>query len=227
MEATTRRFGPLCLVSLTCCLALIALWLEGARRAQHSFERGEEAERRGEVIVALDRYQQASRAYAPGIDAPWLALQKLERLAEEGERRGGPEGQALAIGALSRLRGARWATRGLLDPYAERFEAWDQRLATLLAQQDEAEATRIGEVSPSLGELEALHLAILTRDPLPPLLWSLCLGLGLLLSGVGALGVIWRGLDGKLNARPELVRWLLTLTLGAVLWVTALACMPA
>jgi len=227
MEVVNRRFGPFGLVSLTCCLALTALWLESARRSQHSLELAKEAERQGEVIIALDRYQQATRAYAPGTEAPWLALQKLEALAQTGERRGGPEGQALAIGALSRLRGARRATRGLLDPYATSSEDWDQRLATLLAQQDLAEAGHTGEVSPSLDELRALHLAILTRDPLPPLHWSLCLGLGLLLSAVGALGVIWRGLDAQLNAQPELGRWLLTLVLGGALWVTALACMPS
>lgn len=221
-SACSRSFG---IITLTSLLALIALWVESAHRATLNLERGERHEREGSLLIALDRYQQAARSYAPLISAPQRARAHLERLAEMGIERGA-EGRALAIGALARLRGAAWATEGLMDPYQAQRDAWDQRLAALLAEQDQEESTRLGEPERALVTLKDLHLRALRHDLRPPPHWSASLGLGLLLNLIGVIGLIWGGLDDRLHAQPTLWRWALLSVVGSALWITALASMP-
>lgn len=212
------------IIFTTCCVAIGCLWFESVQRAQKLLEEGRQHEK-GDLIIALDRYQQAMRSYAPWSPAPQIAKAQLERLIQQGESQG-VAGRQLAIKALMRLRGSAWATEGWMAPFSKRRPIWDQQLAYLLAQQDHTEAKQRGESPPSIQELQNLHLKLLKHDPRPSIGWSLYLGFGLLMSLLSLFGCIWHGFDAQLSPRPALSKWILLLALSHALWISALAWIP-
>jgi hypothetical protein len=182
-----------------------ALW-----QGRSALAAGDEADARGDVAAAIERYRRAARWYVPGAPHVREAYERLEALAEAAEREGD---EATALRAWRGVRSSILATRGVRVPFEERLERANQRIAHLLAaQQAEGEDAR----SAMLEELER------PAGPSPAWMVLALFGLGLWIGG-GALFAT-RGVtrDDALQPRYAAAAGVLV-ALGLIFWLLGLA----
>lgn len=222
MSHPKRPLTPLTLLTPFTLLTLLTLplWHKAHHEANRAIQEGKTLEATGDLRASVSAYQRAMRAYSPGAHAPAEGAASLARLAAQAESAGDEEG---ARWALDHLRGGAWATRWLLDPFAQEAALADAALTRLRAKQAAREERQRGEPPQPLSAHEALQGALLRDDPRPHPLASLALTL----SGacwLGALiGLMRDGVtpEGRLNERAP--RWLWAASAGGAGALIALA----
>lgn len=148
---------------------------------------GERALAAGDQEGALAHLRRAARWHLPGSPYPARAMDRLEALGDAAERRGELR---LARRAREAVRGAILSTRSLYTPEAARLPPTNRKIAELLAR-EEGPAADPGQ---SEAGRAAFHLALLERDPLPDVAWSLCAVLGFAVFVLGVAAFCWRAI---------------------------------
>jgi hypothetical protein len=179
----------------------------------------DEASARGDLDAEIEHLGRALRWRMPGFAHDEEALERLWALGGAQEARGA-EGRDTALAAYRELREGLLATRAFGIPHRERWEAANDRIAALMAEQERAHGTDIS----GLGDPEGFHRALLAKEPGPdPVRGNLA---ALAFAGWVACtaGLLVQGLDprGRLRPRPAL-RWGLGAVLCLVAWAVLLA----
>lgn len=172
-----------------------------------------EAEATEDLDLRIERLGHAARWRLPLASHDEAALDALLEIGESAEAEA-------SLAAYREARRAMLATRawGLSDP--ARFTAVNERIASAMAAQEEADGTDVG----GRGDPYAHHLALLEQVPGPDPVragiaaWSFVAWL------VALVGFVGRGLDdkGRLQARPA-TRWGLAVLLLLAMWTVLLA----
>lgn len=179
----------------------------------------EQARARADVDARIEHLGRALRWRLPLGGADEVALDRLEAIAAEHEALG-PPGREVALAAHREIRRGLLATRVLGIPHRERWERANERIAALMAEQEQA----MGIERSAGGDRTAHHLALLSREPGPaPVrghLAALAFG-GWVLSVVA---FVLRGIGPKGRLRPRLaLRWGLGAVVLLVAWAVLLA----
>tara|TARA_R110002096_G_scaffold433887_5_gene653969 strand:+ start:96843 stop:97499 length:657 start_codon:yes stop_codon:yes gene_type:complete len=181
----TRRRLLIAVASVFLCVGVLstrALW-EG----RSSLKRGNAFLERGDSEGAVRNWRRAARWYLPLAPHVASAYDKLQGLALSAEERGDIQ---VAISAWTGIRSSVRATRSFYTPYSERLAEADTHLAKLMAQLElQSDATV------DLVETEEWHRALLKRDQMPSVGWSIVALLGLALWIGGGFGFALRAVD--------------------------------
>ncbi|MBO6934019.1 MAG: hypothetical protein JJ863_03565 [Deltaproteobacteria bacterium] len=121
-------------------------------------ERGDEAMAGGDPEGARMHWRRAAAWYAPGNPYCVRALERLEELAVEATEAGAIDDAVLAWRAV---RSAIVGARGLTTPHADRLARADDRIATLMLQQEHAPM----DSDKSDSELREAYAAQLAHPP--------------------------------------------------------------
>jgi len=173
----------------------------------------------GELDGEIEHLGRALRWRMPGLDHDEAALARLWAIGQAQEARGA-DGRDAALAAYRELREGLLATRVWGVPHRERWEAANARIAALMA----AVEREYGTDASGIGDPEAFHHALLSREPGPdPVRGNLA---ALAFAGWVACtaGLLVRGLGprGRLRPRPAL-RWGLGAVICLVAWAVLLA----
>jgi hypothetical protein len=151
--------------------------------------------------AAILHLRRAARWYAPLSPYHVRALELLWKLAQEAERSGDAEG---ALSAYRAVRGAILATRSTYVPERARLTAANERIASLMAQQEPPGI----DAGKSREQLRREHLALLTPIPGPDMLWTCVLLGGFVCWVVAAFAFSLRAIDDQDRwILPEVKRW--------------------
>ncbi len=158
--------------------------------------------------AALTHLRRATRWHLPGSPYPARAMDALASLADRAEARGDLR---LARRSLEAIRSGILATRSLYTPEAARLAPTNRRIASLLAR----EGGPAADPSKSEAERMAYPLALLSRDPLPSVAWSVVALAGFATFVLGAVALALRGIgaDDRLDRRASL-RFAIAIVLG-------------
>ncbi len=182
-------------------------------------EAAERARGLDDLSGEIEHLGRALRWRLPGADHDEQALERLWAIGQAQEALG-TLGHANALVAYRELRSGLLATRVWGIPHRERWEAANERIAALMAEQERQLGTDVS----GRGDPEAFHRELLSREPGPAPVranlaalafigWIAC-GAGLLLRGLGP--------RGRLRPRPAL-RWGLATVACLVAWAVLLA----
>jgi hypothetical protein len=171
----------------------------------------------GDLDEAVVHYRRAARFYAPGSPYHVEALERLAVLGSAAEQRGDGE---RALAAYRAIRGSILASRSFYVPERARLSAADQSIARLMA---ELPLPGVDQ-GKSREQVRVEHLALLSADPDPSLLWTCVLLIGFV-GWVGAAFVFCaRAIDAEDRfVRREVRTWGGVIVVGFGLFVLGLA----
>jgi hypothetical protein len=175
------------------------------------------ARAQGDLDGEIEHLGRALRWHMPGSDHDEAALERLWALGHAQEARG-PDGRDAALAAYRELRQGLLATRtwGVRD--RERWDAANDRIAALMAEQERRAGTDLAAAG------DPFHRALLSEVPGPDPLRANLAALAFATWVACTAGVLVRGLDprGRLRPRPAL-RWGLGAVISLVAWAVLLA----
>jgi hypothetical protein len=179
-------------------------------------ERGDAAMEAGDLAGARMHWRRAAAWYAPANPYDERALQRLEGMASEAEEAGAIDEAVLAWRAI---RSAIVGARGLTSPHAERLARANERIATLMLQQEQAPM----DSDRSDSELRESYAALLAEPPGAGLGGALLALVGFLLWVGAAFRMSGRAFDAddRFDRRVGLVH-LGAIALGLLLFATGL-----
>lgn len=209
----------LALVAGVVAAVLVPLALRVAVEGRAELAAADQARGRGDLDGEIEHLGRALRWRLPVGGPDGKALDRLEAIGAEQEARGA-EGRDLALAAHRELRRGLLATRVIGIPHRERWERANERIAALMAEQEQAAGTDLS----GTGDPQAHHLALLSRVPGPaPVRGHLA---ALAFGGwvLAAAGFVLRGIgpSGRLRPRPAL-RWGLATVVLLGAWAVLLA----
>jgi hypothetical protein len=175
-------------------LAVVAIRVVVSGRAE--LGAGRAALAQGDAPEAIVHLRRAARWYAPGVRHPARALDLIEQIAAGAEAAG--DGRAARL-AWEAERSAILAARSFYVPFAERLPIANRHIADLLAR-EEGPAADPGH---SEAQRAAWHFALLTRDDAPLVGFTILALIGFLGWVVGALMLVYRGVDADDQLRPR------------------------
>jgi hypothetical protein len=198
---------------------LLPIALRVAHDGRAELAAADHASVQGDLASEIEHLGRALRWRMPGLDHDEQALARLWELGQAQEA-SGANGRDTALAAYRELRQGLLATRVWTIPHRERWQAANDRIAVLMAEQEREQGTDIS----GTGDPEAFHRALLASEPGPDPLrgnlgalafvgWVACV-VGLLVRGLGA--------RGRLRPRPAL-RWGVAAVLFLVAWTVLLA----
>lgn len=114
-------------------VCLVIVWINVSVRRQSQFERGEQALAIGDYIAAIASYDAAIHMYSPGSSTVETAASRLWEIGERLEKSGDRD---RALIAYRTLRSAFYAVRGLSAPGSDWIARADERIATLVKEQE-------------------------------------------------------------------------------------------
>lgn len=217
-ERRTRWRAPAIAVGVLVAV-LLPIGLRVAYEGRAELRAADRAHAQDDVAAEIEHLGRALRWRMPGADHDELALERLWAIGQAQEARG-TDGRDTALSAYRELRRGLLATRVWAIPHRERWEAANDRIAVLMAEQEREQGT-----DPSgTGDPEGFHRALLAEAPGPDPIrgnlgalafvgWVACV-VGLLARGLGA--------RGRLRPRPAL-RWGVAVVLFMVAWMVLLA----
>jgi len=146
------------------------------------------------------------------------AVDRLMALGAEAEATG-EAGAQRALAAYREVRGALLGTRGFWVPQAERFHQANERVATLMAAQEERFGTDVG----GMADPYSHHLGLLEEVP-GPIAWRAWLAALAFVGWLAAMvGFFVRAIDDRGRLRPaRAVRWGAAVLALLGLWIVAL-----
>lgn len=205
--------AALAVLALTLCAAVARVGVE----ARAELSTGRAALARGEVEAGVAHLRRAAHLRVPWGGDSRAAFDALESFARACEVRGQTDRALLAWRAVrASARGTRW----LATPERDRLARADRRIATLMARLAPAPEDR--DVAASRRE-EQLLAALVERNDADPA-WRLVAALGIAAVLAGAAQLAARGWDDASVPRRDVVsRSVITVALGAALFVVALA----
>lgn len=153
-------------------------------------ERGDEAMAGGDPEEARMHWRRAAGWYAPGNPYGVRALERLEQMAEEAAEAGATDEAVLAWRSI---RSAILGARGLTTPHADRLARANERIATLMLQQEHAAM----DSDRSDSELREAYATLLAAPPGPGVGGALLALLGFLLWVGGAFRMSQRAFDDE------------------------------
>jgi len=190
-----------------------AAW-EGRRE----LELAAEASELRDVDAQIEHLGRAARWRVPGFGHDEAAVDALMELGAAAEARG-DAGSQRALAAYREVRRALLGTRGLFVPQRERFHEANERIAVLMAAQEERFGTDVG----GRGDPYAYHLELLEEVPGPKPGRALFAALAFVAWLAAAGGFLVRGLDERGHLRPApAVRWGGAAVVLLVAWMVAL-----
>ena len=190
-----------------------ALW-EGRRELALA----DEAAAAEDFDAEVEHLGRAARWRLPGARHDDLAIERLMALGAEAEATG-EGGTQRALAAYREARGALLGSRGFRVPQAERFHQANERVATLMAAQEERFGTDVG----GTGDPYTYHLGLLEEVP-GPLAWR-AWGAAVAFAAwiVASIGFFVRALDDRGRLHPaRAVRWGAAVLALLGLWLVAL-----
>lgn len=190
-----------------------AVW-EGRRE----LELAELSAASGDEDAQVEHLGRAARWRVPGFGHDEDAIEALFALGEAAET-AGESGSMRALVAYREVRRALLGTRGLWVPQADRFHQANERIAVLMAAQEERFGTDIG----GTGDPYSYHLGLLedVPGPRPGRAW---LAAVTFVAWCGTVvGFFARAIDESARLRPApAVRWGLATIVCLVGWMVAL-----
>lgn len=210
-----QRLGWGLLITAAIVLPLVgrAAW-EGRRELELAAQAAETRD----LDAQIEHLGRAARWRVPGFGHDERAVDALMELGAAAEARG-DAGSQRALAAYREVRRALLGTRGLFVPQRERFHEANERIAVLMAAQEERFGTDVG----GRGDPYGYHLELLEEVPGPAPGRALVAALSFVawLGSVAAFFV--RGLDERGHLRPApAVRWGAASLLLLVGWMVAL-----
>ncbi|MCP4445738.1 MAG: hypothetical protein GY811_10415 [Myxococcales bacterium] len=201
------------LASISLCVGVLsarALW-EG----RSALQAGDAALAEGDSAGAVRWWRRAARWYLPMAPHVGTAYDKLRGLAATAEERGEPQ---VAIAAWTGIRSSVRATRSFYTPYSDRLTEADAHIAKLMAQ-----AEFDADTSKNVKEAEDWHLALLGRDQMPSVGWSIIALLGMALWIGGGFAFALRGVDENDRLVPKAAAYSgAAVALGLLTWLLGL-----
>lgn len=208
-----RRQIILVVATVFLCFAVLsarALW-EG----RDALDKGQTAMAEGDGESAVRWLRRAARWYVPLAPHVGEAYESLEALATAAEQSGDP---ALALAAWTGIRSSVRATRSFYTPHEERMQRADVQIARLMAAQELASAP---DSDPKARE--AWHYALLQKNAMPSVGWSIVALLGLALWVGGGFGFALRGVDDQDKLVPKAAAYSgAAIAIGLLVWLTGL-----
>lgn len=199
-------------------LAVISpLVVRAGWEAHAELARAEAASAAGDVDGEIEHLGRAARWRVPGLPYHTRAVDRLMEIGQAAER--APDAVLQSLAAYREVRGALLATRTWRVPRRDVFDDVNERIATLMAQQE----AELGTDSSGTGDPRAHHLALLQEVPGPDPVRGNLAALGFVGWLVATAGFFVRGLDaqGRLRPRPAL-RWGGASLLLLVAWLVLL-----
>lgn len=198
---------------------VVPIVLRVAYEGRAELAAADEARAQGDSAGEIEHLGRALRWRLPVADHDERALERLWSIGREQEQQG-PEGRGQALAAYRELRSGLLATRVWSVPQRERWEAANERIAVLMAEQEREQGTDLS----GTGDPEAFHRAVLAREPGPEPIRGNLAALAFVGWVVCGVGFVLRGLGprGRLRPRPAL-RWGLGGLLCLLAWAVLLA----
>ncbi len=212
-RARTKRRMLIVLASVFLCVGVLstrALW-EG----RSALQQGDALLADGDSEGAVRLWRRAARWYLPLAPHVETAYDKLRSLALSAEEHGDSQ---LAVSAWTGIRSSVRATRSFYTPYSERLEEADRHIARLMAQIELQ-----SNPSTNLKETEQWHHALLKRDQMPSVGWSIVALFGLALWIGGGFGFALRGVDDNDRLVPKAAGYSgAAVAIGMLIWLLGL-----
>jgi hypothetical protein len=176
---------------------------------------GDEALARGDIEGAVVAWRRAARWYAPAAPHVATAYERLETLAREADAH---QDRAGALLAWRAIRSSALATRSFYQPYADKLDAANERIAVLMAAEEKAADPRQDEEA-----RRKVQLALLVRDDAPNLGFTVLALVGFAAWVGGGFWFARRGVsaDDQLDRRTAIRSGLLVVA-GLGLWMLGL-----
>ena len=176
----------------------------------------EELSARGDQEASIAHYRRAARWYVPFGPSSEAALDALERIGAEAESRGDTP---LALSAYRSIRAASIGSRSFYVPHADRLQAADEHIASLMASLPPPPV----DAGTTEAERRSAHLALLEAPVGPSPGWSILalIGLGTWVLAAYLFATRAFGEDDRLAA-GEARRWAALFVLGLGLFVLGL-----
>jgi len=201
------------ITSIMLCLAVLSgrAFYEGYAALQ----KGEVALQKNDVKTAIRSWRRAARWYVPLAPHVRTAYNQLRNLAHASEKHGQTQ---TAIAAWTGIRSSVRATRSFYTPYAKRMLEADLHIASLMASLEQPKHPDI-----DLQTLRNWHFAMLKRDTMPSVFWSIFALGGLALWVGGGFLFALRGLNehDKLVPKAAAYSWVCIMG-GLLLWLIGL-----
>jgi hypothetical protein len=149
---------------------------------------------------------------APHVES---AYDKLRGLALSAEEQGNTR---IAVAAWTGIRSSVRATRSFYTPFPERLDEADTHIAKLMATME-----RQSDTTANVAETEQWHLALLKRDEMPSVAWSIFALFGLALWIGGGFGFALRGVDDNDRLVPKAAGYSgAAIAVGMLVWLLGL-----
>lgn len=216
-DAAPARARTLVRVLIVAGLVLGSFTLRVVTSSASELHEGDQYRAHGQLEAAVVHYRRAARWYAPGSPYHVEALGKLGQIGADAEQRGDVD---LALAAYRAVRAAIMSTRSFYVPEPQRLRAADERIASLMAGLPPPAM----DAGKSRDQLRSEHLALLSADPGPSVLWSLVLLFGFAVWIAGAIAFTLRAVDEQDRfVRREVLRWGTLIVVGFGLFVLGMS----
>ena len=209
----TKRRMLIVLASMFLCLGVLsarALW-EG----RGALQEGNSLLAEGDTEGAVRLWRRAARWYLPMAPHVESAYDKLRGLALSAEEQGNTK---IAVAAWTGIRSSVRATRSFYTPFADRLDEADTHIAKLMAKMEQQ-----SDATANVAETEQWHLALLKRDEMPSVAWSIIALFGLALWIGGGFGFALRGVDDNDRLVPKAAGYSgAAIAVGMLVWLLGL-----
>lgn len=212
-----RRFGLATQVAVAVVFVLGVFAARVVTAGKAELHTAMQLERTGDLDFAIVHYRRAARWYLPFSPVVSQALDHLANLGEGATRAKDPE---RALSAWRAVRAAILSTRSFYTPNAERLRTANGKIADILSTHDVPPMDK----GKTPATLRAEHLALLTAERRPHVLWALLALLGFATWVFGAFAFFRRALDEDDRLIPAAAwRFATVIVVGLGLFVLGLA----
>ena len=206
------------MIGLSCVFFFLLLVLLKVNiSARNEYRRGEVALENKDLTQAITYFDRAIHWYSPGNKAVKDSIHALWSIGAQSENRGD---YAIALQAFRALRSSLYSVRSFYTPHADWIERCDDRIASILAQE---QATGSSNKGATPGGRKNEILKILSTQTEPDVFWSVLLEIGFW-GWIGcSIAFIFRAFSGLkgFNVR-EALGWGIFVIFFYALWIVGM-----